>query len=131
MKFLRKFVKGSDDNPHCGPLLRGGCCVSSMFFALTDSNEESLWPLCVTSWVTSTCGVDLSTPCGNEEVEKTWVVSLEITIGTPSIGRRLDSANCTNKEADIFSKKLGKSLNDTSADAANAGARPIVLSDSA
>lgn len=128
--FQKKFVRGSDDNPYCGPLLRGSCCVASMFFALTDSDEQSLWPLCVRTWATQTCGVDLSAPCTNDEVEETLVVEVRLTITSE---RRLGdslSTKCTNKEAELLSRKLSAALHKTSAAAQEAAARPIVISDS-
>jgi hypothetical protein len=129
--FLEKFVRGSDDNPYCGPLLRGGCCVASMFFALTDSDEQSLWPLCVRTWASQTCGVDLSSPCTNDEVVETLVVEVELVI--TSVRRLSDdtSSLCTNKGAELLSKRLSAALNKTSSEAQGAGARTVVISDSA
>lgn len=129
--FLQKFVKGSDENPYCGPLQNGGCCVASMFHALTADNDHSLWPLCVTTWAKETCGINFDFTCSNEEVEQIAVVDVEIIL---EVGRRLEessrtAASCTNKEADLLSRKLGKALNETSEDAKNAGARPIIISD--
>jgi len=126
--FLTKFAKGSGAKPHCGPLLRGGCCAGSLFFAMTDSDEASMWPLCVRTWATQTCGVDL-TPCHNDEVESTFVVEVSMTITTTRrLGQSLNG--CTNNEAKLLSGKMGGALAKTSAKAGAAGARPIVLSDS-
>jgi hypothetical protein len=130
--FKTKFVRGSEENPHCGPLLRGGCCVASMFLALTDDDEASMWPLCVRTWVTQTCGVDLSSPCTNDGVEQTLVVEVTITIDITA--RRLGDLNtteCTDHGAKLLSTRLNAALLKTSAEAGAAGARPLVISDSA
>lgn len=128
--FLKKMVHGSDENPYCAPLLRGGCCVASMFHALTDDDESSLWPLCVRTWATQTCGVDLSSTCTNTEISQIRNVQITITIKRQAL-RRLGDVKCTDHEARQFSGKVGKALSKTSVDASNAGARPIVISDSA
>jgi len=127
--FLKKFAKDSSSKPHCGPLLRGGCCAGSLFFALTDSDEASMWPLCVRTWATQTCGVDL-TPCNNNEVERTFIVELSLTITTSErrLGKSVNS--CSNHEAKLLSGKMGGALGKTSAKAGAAGAKAIVLSDS-
>jgi hypothetical protein len=128
--FLKKFAKGTGDKPHCGPLLRGGCCAGSLFYAMTDSDESSMWPLCVRTWATQTCGVDL-TPCGNDEVESTFTVEITLTLSTPD--RRLgESANstCSNHEARVLSGKMGDALAKVSTKAKATGAKPVVISDS-
>lgn len=127
--FLQKLVRGSDENPYCGPLLRGGCCVSSMFHALTDDDENSMWPLCVRTWATSTCGVDLSTTCTNDEIMLTLSVEVTITI---KMERRLSttSGSCTDHEAKVLSRRIGSALAKSSAEAREASAKSVVISDS-
>merc|ERR1712232_1197717 len=111
---MGKFARGSDENPYCGPLLRGGCCVASMFLALTEDDETSMWPLCVRSWVTNTCKVNLGSPCTNDEVEKTFVVEVKITMNSMRRLGDATSTSCTDHEAKLFSNKVGKALTMTS-----------------
>jgi hypothetical protein len=126
--FLKKFTKGP--NGYCETLKAGGCCVGSMFFALSDSNDATLWPLCVTTWVTETCGIDLMELCPGTDSQETALVRVTSTIIET---RRLSTtgvSKCTSVEAKSLSDKMGRAMTQTSSKAGSANARPIVISDS-
>lgn len=126
--FLQKFVRGSTDRPYCDPLIRGGSCVPAMFFAFTDDDDASLWPLCVRTWAKETCGVNFDVSIEGFNVASLHTV--QVTLTFEHAARRLQlEASCTNHGARALSAKLSRALGSTSREAGDS-ANPIVVSDS-
>lgn len=126
--FLQKFVRGSTDRPYCDPLVRGGSCVPAMFFAFTDDDDASLWPVCVRTWAKETCGVNFDIAIEGFNVVALHTVQVTLTFEQAT--RRLQQEPlCTNHAARALSAKLSTALRNTSREAAES-ANPIVVSDS-